>query len=186
MAKMMERFISFQNGLIKKTIRRNNRANGTTQVSEVSSAIRLPLYETRQEMCKQMEEGDKTNPFAEHGGFYGIDLNSNIECTRPAKEGPTCDPSDPDGHASIDYNTANQSSFLKKGTYHGHSSGKKNGAYFIQRPSQVDLENAKTNAEIHNMCGINIVFGMDNKIVYLYDQNGKVIKISFSTFKKIK
>ena len=170
----------------KKMIRKNNKAGSTTQVSEVASAMRLPYYETRQEIYKQLKEGDDANPFAEHGGIYGIDVNTNKECARPAAEGPTIDPSKKGVIATIDYNTVNQSFFLKKGTYHGHPSGEKDGAYFVQNPLTVDYENAKNRAKDHNMYGTNIIIGMGNKKVYLYNSNYQHVTISLLTFLNLK
>ena len=133
-----------------------------------------------------MKEGDEANNFAEHGGIYGIDLHSNIECARPAKEGPTCDPVKSNDIASIDYNTVNTDWLNKIGTYHSHPSGKNQGWHFIQKPSEMDYNNAFTNATKFNMTGTNMVFGMANGKVYLYDSRNNKATISISTFLNIR
>ncbi|MBR6130499.1 MAG: RHS repeat-associated core domain-containing protein [Bacteroidales bacterium] len=166
----------------KKKIKKNDKAGGTTQVSDVKSAMRLPLPKTRQEIYNQMTEGDKANGFAEHGGIYGIDLNTNKETARPAAEGPICDPTDNNTVAPIDYNTVDIRWFIKKGTYHCHPSGEKNGSYFIQQPSETDYNNAKKRAEQNEMTGTNMVFGMRNNRVYLYNSTGYRATMSVQVF----
>ena len=166
----------------KKKIKKNDKAGGTTQVSDVKSAMRLPLPKTRQEIYNQMTEGDKANGFAEHGGIYGIDLNTNKETARPAAEGPICDPTDNNTVAPIDYNTVDIRWFVKNGTYHCHPSGEKNGSYFIQQPSETDYNNAKKRAEQNEMTGTNMVFGMRNNRVYLYNSTGYRATMSVQVF----
>ena len=167
---------------IKKIKKNNKIEGGTTQLSDVPSAMRLPSFETRKEIYNQIKEGDKANNFAEHGGIYGIDLKSNIECARPAAEGPTCDPTISNVIASIDYNTVNMDWFQKIGTYHSHPSGVNKGYHFVQEPSEIDYNNAFTNATKFNMTGTNMVFGMRDGKVYLYNSRNNKATISISTF----
>ena len=171
---------------IKKIKDNDNIKGGTTQLSEVPSAMRLPFIETRKKFYNQVKEGDEANNFAEHGGIYGIDLHSNIECARPAKEGPTCDPVKSNDIASIDYNTVNTDWLKKIGTYHSHPSGENEGSHFIQKPSEIDYNNAFTNATKFNMTGTNMFFGMADGKVYLYDSRNNKATISISTFLNIR
>lgn len=68
------------------------------------------------------------------------------------------------------------------GTYHSHPSGEKNGSFFIQNPSSEDYTNANNRAIQHQMIGTNMVFGMKDKMVYLYNAAGNKATISLETF----
>ena len=165
-------------------IENNNKKGETTQVSEISSAMRLPLIETRKKMVYQVENGDKKNSFAEYGGIYGIDVNTKEEDIRPAKEGTTYNISE-SKNVTIDYNTANITFFTKIGTYHSHPSGNEKHS-FDQHPSPKDYQNAINREQQYGMKGTNMVFGMKDKNVYLYNSKGNKATISLSIFLNIK
>jgi hypothetical protein len=58
---------------------------------------------------------------------------------------------------------------------HSHPSGNKDGLIFGQPPSRTDIKNSK---------GIDLVFGMRNKIIYFYNKTGVIATIPLKTFKK--
>ncbi len=168
------------------TIESRTNAGKTIQLSEVNSAMRLPLFETRKEIYSQLDNGEKSNAFAEHGGIYGIDLKTNKESARAAAEGLSCIPCNNNTSVSVDYNTVDCNWFSKMGTYHSHPSGEKNGSFFIQNPSSEDYTNANNRAIQHQMIGTNMVFGMKDKMVYLYNAAGNKATISLETFLNIR
>ena len=131
-----------------------------------------------------MENGDKKNSFAEYGGIYGIDVNTNEEDIRPAKDGTTYNISE-SKNVTIDYNTANIKFFTKIGTYHSHPSGNEKHS-FDQHPSPEDYQNALNREQQYGMKGTNMVFGMKDKNVYLYNSKGNKATISLSIFLNIK
>jgi len=168
-------------------------ANGAlgqpTDASELNSPMKLPSSEVRQDMYNSLSVMDNDNPNAENGGLYGKDgssHNSDISSwpngIRWAQQGETGNPC-VDEKLTIDMNTTDRSWFSIEGTFHGHSSGVGDcGAGWDQGLSSADRTSAVDSYNSGLARGTNIVFGMRDNNVRLYNGKRQEVTISLDVF----
>jgi RHS repeat-associated protein len=171
-----------------KAIKKTDKSGGTTNSSDVSSAVTLPSKSVRLEMLKVVDE-DKKDPFREYGGIFGTDASGN-EKVIWANPGDKADPSK-DSEATMDvFDAANPDEkgtlITYSGTFHSHPSGSVSIGppseigmetyggttktyFFIQEPSDRDIQNAACRTY---MTGNNYVIGTGNNTVYIYNGSG--------------
>jgi RHS repeat-associated protein len=179
----------------KDKIQNNNGAGGTTQTSEVGSAMQLPDAGLRSSMLDQVTAADQANPYAEHGGLYGTQWNSETQsndlATSIAPSGPNGDPCLSGATVTgPDYNAAwnSRSGFTPEGTYHSHPSGTcaSTGNGFDQKVSDADRSNLINNNAVKfpmMQTHPSIVFGMRDNNVRLYNTKGKTATMPFNVFR---
>jgi RHS repeat-associated protein len=172
-----------------KAISKANKSGGTTNLSNVSSAVALPSKSIRSEMSKVVGK-DSEDSFREYGGVFGTDVSGNEKLVW-ANPGARVDPSK-SKEATIDvFDAANPSEkgtlSSYAGTFHSHPSGtvtvgQSSGTSgmttiggtsttysFNQFPSPEDINSAGRRSFV---TGNNYVFGTGNKTVYIYNGNG--------------
>jgi hypothetical protein len=167
--------------LTEKTITSNTGNNNLlSMVSE--NVVELPSQSETSEMVTQLETHDAINNMSEAGGVVA---DKNLI---PAIDGLGGDPSQ--GGAGIDVYKAKDKSLLsssgnRKGTYHSHPSGKKNGFSFMQSPSQSDQQESNYRKSIGSLpANANeYVFGMKSKKLTIYDENGIKAVIPYNKIK---
>jgi len=171
-----------------KSIKKTNKAGGSINLSDVTSAIELPSKTIRSEMVKVAEE-DKKEPFREYGGIFGTDAEGNDKVIW-ANPGAKADPSKVT-EATIDvFDAANSAEkgtlSTYSGTFHSHPSGSvtigppsepgmttiggTSTTYsFLQAPSDQDIKNAASRTY---MTGNSYVLGTGNNTVSIYNGSG--------------
>ncbi|MCH7400767.1 RHS repeat domain-containing protein [Belliella kenyensis] len=172
----------------------NNSVGETTQLNEISSAIRLPSINVRQKIGDAVDRsnlpnvsvGDTKGGFHEEGGSYGVSRGKELAIE--AKPGlanmdmklnskaqiNTTDPADPSSVPS-DYRIS--------GTYHVHPSGTKDGKGFEQSPSPGDYSAAK-NVAIKGS-GPHYVLGAGLNKVFIYNATQTIGTLPLDKFRTI-
>jgi hypothetical protein len=191
-----------------KGIEATNKTGGTTQVSNVSSAVELPSAMVRAEMGNAVARsnapnaavGDTRGGAHEEGGIFGTD-SQGAERVEAAKPGPYKDVNTP-GEVSVNvFDPASGTSSISsmKGIYHVHPSGANHTSpnsntiggetrdnRFAQPPSGPDLQNARDNAanpnSAYHYTGNAYVLGAGNKTVYIYNSSGVIATFPLKTF----
>jgi len=178
----------------KGIVMANNSVGETTQLNELTSAIRLPSFSVRQKMGNAVDRsnspnvsiGDIKGGFHEEGGSYGI--SGGKEITIDAKPGlanmdmklntkakiNTTDPANPSSVPS-DYKIS--------GTYHVHPSGTKDANGFEQTPSPGDYSAAKNTAIKGN--GPHYVLGDGVNKVYIYNTTKTIGSLPLDKFRTL-
>lgn len=172
-----------------KQISDTDKKKGTTQVSNVGSAIQLPSAAVRAQMGTAVERsnnpsaqaGDTKGGLHEEGGKYGKDqygsdvvLNAmpgDVYKTGQNSVGVNSSDADirsgaSDGRVAIENGITN-ASMKVEGTFHVHPKGD-NTVQFVQSPSQADLSNAVKRQNTLGISGNNYVLGAGNNTVTIY------------------
>ena len=183
-----------------KAIAKTDKAGGTTQRSEVSSAVELPSASVREQMGAAVDRsnapneavGDTKGGFHEEGGIYG--KTNGQDKVIAAEAGPYADPSKVD-HAEVDpYSGETANNYLEEveGTFHVHPKGEvtvgggsntiggEKTYSFDQSPSPQDYNVAGSRGETGN----NYVLGAKGTVT-IYKSSGTIATFPLKQFRSI-
>ncbi|MBI0397958.1 RHS repeat-associated core domain-containing protein [Cyclobacterium marinum] len=173
----------------------NHSVGETTQLNNLTSAIRLPTLSVRQKMGNAVDLsnlpnfsiGDTKGGFHEEGGSYGISEGKQIAI--PAKPGQANMTGKIGTKANVNTtHPADESSVPRdyqiSGTYHVHPKGTfSNNTGFAQEPSESDYRAAKHTAVKGN--GYHYVLGARSGTVYIYNSTGQKATFPLIEFRSI-
>jgi hypothetical protein len=176
-------------------IRSNSQNNENTNSSELNSTpITLASNEVITAMGNAVERsespsteaGDTKGGFHEEGGNYGTDTETGSSKVVEAKPG-NANMEVTGGLGIKCWNAKNPSDYNNynpQGSFHVHPSGEgENGRLFGTKPSDADLNNARTvAASPYNVTGTSFALAPRVDRVFLYNSSGNITNLPLNKF----